>query len=61
MFMNKIVNNINERKAANLQKYLQEVFHIYLNKFEIAVSNLFLSIFSNNKFTSDLQESSDLG
>ena len=30
---------------------LQEVFHVYLNKFEIALSHLFLIIFSNNKFT----------
>ena len=32
-------------------KGLQEVFHVYLNKIEIAVSHLFLIIFSNNKFT----------
>ena len=31
--------------------HLQEVFHVYLNKFEIAVSHLFLNIFSNNKLT----------
>ena len=30
---------------------LQEVFIVYLNKFEIAVSHLFLIIFRNNKFT----------
>ena len=30
---------------------IQEVFHVYLNKFEIAVSRLFLIIFNNNKFT----------
>ena len=30
---------------------LQEVFHVYLNKFEIAISHSFLIIFSNNKFT----------
>ena len=38
---------------------VQEVFHVYLNKFEIAVSHLLLIIFSNNIFTigkSDLQE-----
>ena len=29
---------------------IQEVFHVYLNKFEIAVSHSFLIIFSNNKF-----------
>ena len=34
-----------------LKTYLQEVFHVYLNKFEIAVSHLFLIIFSYNKFT----------
>ena len=27
---------------------LQEVFHVYLNKFENAVSNLFLLIYGNN-------------
>ena len=31
--------------------YLQEVFHVYLNKFKIEVSHLFLIIFSYNKFT----------
>ena len=30
---------------------LQEMFHVYLSKFEIPVSHLFLIIFSNNKFT----------
>ena len=29
--------------------FVQEVFHVYLNKFEIAVSHLFLIIFSNDK------------
>ena len=28
---------------------IPEVFHVYLNKCEIAVSNLFLTIFGNNK------------
>ena len=31
--------------------YIQEVFHVYLNKFEIAVSHSFLTILSSNKFT----------
>ena len=30
---------------------IQEVFHVYFNKFEIAISHLFFIIFSNNKFT----------
>ena len=30
---------------------LQEVFHVYLNTFEIAVSHLFLIILSNIKLT----------
>ena len=30
---------------------IQEVFHVYMNKFEIAVSHLLLIICSNNKFT----------
>ena len=30
---------------------IQEVFRVYLNKFEIGVSHLFLIIFSNYKFT----------
>ena len=34
----------------NFKEKLQEVFHVYLNKFEIAVSHLFLIIFRNNKF-----------
>ena len=29
---------------------IQEVFHVYLNKFENAVSHLFPIIFGNNKF-----------
>ena len=32
-------------------RYIQEVFHVYLNNFETVVSHLFLVIFSNNKFT----------
>ena len=32
-------------------KLIQDLFHVYLNKFEIAVSHLSLIIFSNNKFT----------
>ena len=32
-------------------QHVQEVFHVYLNKFEIAVSHSFLIIFSDNKFT----------
>ena len=31
--------------------HLQEVFHVYLKKIEIAVSHLFLFIFSNTIFT----------
>ena len=31
---------------------IQEVFHVYLNKLKIAVSHLFLIIFSNDEFTS---------
>ena len=27
---------------------IQEVFHVYFNKFEIAVTHLFLNIFCNN-------------
>ena len=27
---------------------LQEVFHVYLNKFENAITHLFLAIFGNN-------------
>ena len=30
---------------------IQEVFHVYLNKFESAISHSFIIIFSNNKFT----------
>ena len=33
------------------QHVIQEVFHVYLNKFEIAVSHSFLIIFCNNKLT----------
>ena len=38
-------------KAWPFKWYIQEVFHVYLNKFEIAVSHSFLIIFSFNKFT----------
>ena len=30
---------------------IQEVFHVYLNKFEIVVSHLFFIIFSNDQLT----------
>ena len=43
-------NEISNLKRENINR-IQEVFHVYLNKFEIAVSHLFLIIFSNNKFT----------
>ena len=33
------------------QGIIQEVFHVYLNKFEIELTHLFFIIFSNNKFT----------
>ena len=35
----------------NCEGRIQEVFHVYLNKFDIAVSHSLLIIFSNNKFT----------
>ena len=31
--------------VTDYHKYVQEVFHVYLNKFEIAVTLLFLIIF----------------
>ena len=31
-------------------KHLQEVFHVYLNKFENAVTHLFLVILGNSLF-----------
>ena len=33
-----------------VKAHIQEVFHVYLNKFEFAISHSFLIIFSNNKF-----------
>ena len=33
-----------------LSSAIQEVFHVYLNKFIIAISHSFLIIFCNNKF-----------
>ena len=41
------------RADSKSSKYiqLQEVFHVYLNKFENAVSHLFLFMFSNIKLT----------
>ena len=35
-------------KARSDCAFVQEVFHVYLNKFEKAVSHLFLVIFGNN-------------
>ena len=32
---------------------MQEVFHVYLNKFENAVTHLFLVVFANNLFPWD--------
>ena len=34
----------------DLSTQIQLVFHVYLNKYEIAISHLFLIIFSNNDF-----------
>ena len=39
-------------ECKNGTRNVQEVFHVYLNKFKIAVSHLFLIIFSNDEFTS---------
>ena len=36
--------------VGHLPVHIQEVFHVYLNKFDIAVSYLFLIIFCNNEF-----------
>ena len=43
--------NFEMPKMLNFISTLQEVFHVYLNKFEIAVSHSFLIIFRNNTFT----------
>ena len=43
-------NHIQSRCQMRFQDDIQELFHVYLNKIEIAVSHLFLLIFSNNKF-----------
>ena len=40
-----------ENITAKYYKDVQEVFHVYLNKFEIVASHLFLIKFSKNKFT----------
>ena len=45
------VGNSQKVKRLTTINVIQEVFHVYLNKFEIGVSHLFLIIFSNNKFT----------
>ena len=37
--------------CSSLVEEIKNIIHVYLNKFEIAVSHLFLIIFSNNKFT----------
>ena len=35
----------------DIKQYLQEVFHVYLNKFEFALSDLLHIKFSNYTFT----------
>ena len=54
--MSRIYNSIKARQPAErffkaTHNMIREVFHVYLSKFEIAVSHLFFIIFSNNKFT----------
>ena len=46
-----IVYVLEQKRSMCTLALIQEVFHVYLNKFEIAVSHLFRIIFSNNKFT----------
>ena len=50
-FSNTVPDPLKNHKATKPAYIIQEVFHVYLNKFEIAVSHLFLIIFSNYKFT----------
>ena len=45
LLMSSLIDNI------ILASDIQEVFHVYLKKIEIAASHSFLIIFSNNKFT----------
>ena len=49
MFWLRNIKKINQALLAD--GTVQEVFYVYLNKFEIVVSHLFLIIFGNNKFT----------
>ena len=34
--------------CSSIKSYIQEVFHVYLNKFENAVAHFFLVILGNN-------------
>ena len=53
MIMGRIIKKRDENDVRRIPSSLaiQEVFHVFLNKFEIAISHLFLIIFGNNKFT----------
>ena len=53
VYSKKLLNIIALMKCEDhrTKKLIQEVFHVYLNKFEIAVSHLSLIIFSNIEFT----------
>ena len=51
MLFKEKVNGRQTTHARQILITIQEVFHANLNKFEIAVSHLFLIVFSNNKFT----------
>ena len=44
----KIKERIKKETLLDSNPYLQEVFHVYLNKFENAVTHLFLVILGNN-------------
>ena len=46
-YLNKTVTAIHNKYSLKIFN-VQEVFHVYLNKFEIAVSHSFLIIFGNN-------------
>ena len=53
MIMGRIIKKRDENAVRRISSSfaIQEMFHVYFNKFEIAISHFILIILGNNKFT----------